>query len=103
MVAAEKSKMVTTNLTPRIGTAIQTDAGTLLSGEIAPKLRALMEERGVLAFPEINLTDDQQIAFTKTLGTMAHEEGEGEGVYKITMDSRENPMAEYLKGAFYWH
>jgi len=24
-------------------------------------------------------------------------------IYKITMDTAENPHAEYLKGAFYWH
>jgi Taurine catabolism dioxygenase TauD, TfdA family len=103
MLVTEKSKFIATDLSPRIGTAIKTDVGTLLSGAIAKDIRALMEERGVIAFPEINLTDEQQVAFTKTLGTFAHEDGEGEGVYKITMDTRENANADYLKGAFYWH
>ena len=40
--------------------------------------------------PEINLTDEEQIAFTHTLGTFAHEDGEGakdgkDTVYPITM------------------
>jgi alpha-ketoglutarate-dependent taurine dioxygenase len=66
-----------------------------------------MEARGVIVFPEINLTDDEQIAFTHTLGTFAHEEGEGsrgkDTVYPITMDETINPIANYLKGAFFWH
>ncbi|HTZ71831.1 MAG TPA: TauD/TfdA family dioxygenase [Acetobacteraceae bacterium] len=103
MTLADTLDVQTIDLTPRIGTEIRTDIETLLSGAIAPRIRALLEERGVIAFRALNMTDEEQIAFTKTLGTFAHEEGEGEGVYKITMDSRENPMAEYLKGAFYWH
>jgi alpha-ketoglutarate-dependent taurine dioxygenase len=92
---------------PRIGSLIRTDKETLLSGARVKEIRELMERRGVIVFPEINLTDDEQIAFTHTLGTFAHEEGEGAGdkdaVYPITMDTAVNPNANYLKGAFFWH
>ncbi len=95
---------------PKIGAVINTDKDTLLSGERRDDIRALMEERGVIVFPEINLTDEEQIAFTHTLGTFAHEEGESlfskngeDSVYPITMDPKVNPNADYLKGAFYWH
>jgi alpha-ketoglutarate-dependent taurine dioxygenase len=91
----------TTDFTPRIGTEIRTDVETLLSGSFASTLRDLLERRGVIAFPEINLTDEQQVAFTKTLGTIV-DEGEN-NIYKITMDPMENQQAEYLKGAFFWH
>jgi alpha-ketoglutarate-dependent taurine dioxygenase len=92
----------------RIGAVIRTDKDTLLSGEKAREIRALMESRGVLVFPQINLSDEEQIAFTHTLGTFAHEEGEGgkegkDAVYPITMDESINPIASYLKGAFFWH
>jgi alpha-ketoglutarate-dependent taurine dioxygenase len=103
MSIIEKSNAIVTDLTPGIGSAIKTDPETLLSGTLAGKIRELMESRGVIAFPEINLTDQQQVAFTKTLGTIAHEDGDADGVFKVTMDSRENPIADYLKGAFYWH
>lgn len=102
-----KEKLTTVDLTPRIGTQIVADKAELLTGRHTAQIRALMEERGVVAFREINMSDDEQIAFTKTLGTFAHEEGEGGGdkdaVYPITMDSSINPIAEYLKGAFFWH
>ncbi len=38
------------------------------------------------------------MTFTKTLGTLAREDGDG-GIYKITMDKRENPYADYLDQA----
>jgi len=95
------------NVTASIGAKIHTDKETLLSGAKAKEIRELMERRGVLVFPAINLTDAEQIAFTHTLGIFAHEDGEGSGgkdtVYPITMDARINPIADYLKGAFYWH
>ncbi|RYD91981.1 MAG: TauD/TfdA family dioxygenase, partial [Sphingomonadales bacterium] len=38
----------TVDLTPRIGTEIRTDKAALLSGAFAPKIRQLLEQRGVL-------------------------------------------------------
>lgn len=89
------------DLTPRIGSEIQTDVDTLLSGKLSGEIRALLEQRGVIAFREINLTDEQQVAFTRSLGTIV-EEGQG-SVTKITMDPTENDKAGYLRGAFFWH
>ena len=96
---------------PRIGAIIRADKQTLLSGARAKEIREIMERRGVVVFPQINLSDEEQIAFTHTLGTFAREASEyGAGggskadtVYPITMDSSVNPNADYLKGAFYWH
>lgn len=108
MATAVSSRWEVIDVAPKIGSAIHTDKATLLSGERAKDIREIMERRGVIVFPEINLTDDEQIAFTHTLGTFAHEDGEGakdgkDSVYPITMDSSINPIADYLKGAFFWH
>lgn len=88
-----------TDLTERIGSEIITDVDTLLSGTISDAIRELLEERGVVAFRELNLTDEQQIAFTKTLSTVS----QSYEITRITMDPLENPRADYIKGAFYWH
>lgn len=101
MLTATKTTLNVINLTPRIGSEIRADVGTLLSGAYGAEIRALLESRGVIAFREINLTDQQQVAFTKTLGAIV-DEGEN-NIYKITMDPTENDKAEYLKGAFFWH
>ena len=108
MATSVQSRWEVTDLAPNIGSAVRTNKQTLLSGDRAKDIRELMERRGVVAFPQINLTDEEQIAFTHTLGTFAHEEGEGgpkgkDTVYPITMDPSINPIAEYLKGAFFWH
>jgi len=90
-----------TPLAPRIGAEVETDVETLLGGSAASEIRALLEERGVLVFRELHLGDEQQVAFTRTLGRIV-EEGE-DHVYKVTMDRSVNAQADYLKGAFYWH
>jgi alpha-ketoglutarate-dependent taurine dioxygenase len=89
---------------PKIGSRVLNTKEELLSGAIGKELRALLEERGVLVFPEIKFTDEEQIAFTKTLGAFAPEHRGGEEITKITLDAKENPAAaEYLKGSLYWH
>jgi len=104
MSVATETRLKAEEIKPYIGSRILNGKEELLSGELATEIRELLEQRGVLVFPRINLSDDEQIAFTRTLGTFAPE-GEGnEGVTKITLDVKENPSsAEYLKGSLYWH
>lgn len=94
--------LTTRDLTPRIATEIRADKQTLLSGEHAAKIRELLELRGVLVFPKIDFSDEEQVAFTQTLGTFAPEM-RGDKVYKVTLDTKVNDQADYLKGSLYWH
>jgi alpha-ketoglutarate-dependent taurine dioxygenase len=107
MTVSADTRFDVADVAPKIGSTIRTDKDTLLSGAKAAEIRRILEQRGVIVFPEVNLTDEEQIAFTHTLGTFAHEEGEGmagkDAVYPITMDETINPIASYLKGAFFWH
>jgi alpha-ketoglutarate-dependent taurine dioxygenase len=90
-----------TDISPVIGARIETDKATLASGERASEIRNLLEARGVLVFPQINLTDEEQLAFARTLGEVV-DQGE-KGIYKVTLDSRITPTAEYLHGTVLWH
>jgi len=92
----------TRDLTERIGTEVLADKAALLSGAHAGAIRELLEQRGVLVFPQIGLTESEQVAFTETLGTLAPER-DGAAVYDVTLDTRVNKQADYLKGSFYWH
>ena len=92
----------TNDLTPRIATEILSTKQALLSGRHAKTIRDLLEARGVLVFPELHFTDEEQVAFTETLGTLAPEMA-GETVYKVTLDTSANARADYLKGSWYWH
>lgn len=88
---------------PKIGTIIRAEKKHLLSGEYADQIRELLEQRGVLVFPEINFSDEEQIAFTKTLGKFAPEFDGAERVHKISLDKSQTASADYLKGSMYWH
>lgn len=89
---------------PKIGARVLNNKQELLEGGLGPEIRELLEQRGVLVFPEIHFSDEEQIAFTRSLGTFAPEGQGNEGVTKITLDVKENPSsAEYLKGSLYWH
>jgi alpha-ketoglutarate-dependent taurine dioxygenase len=89
------------HLTPKIATQIDSDAQTLLGGGHAKQIRELLEQRGVLVWRKIDLTDAQQLAFAHTLGAVINQ-GE-KGIFKVTLDPKENVMANYLRGTVLWH
>ena len=91
----------TNDISARIGTRIETDRETLTSGTHAAELRELLECRGVLVFPRIDMTDDEQVAFSRTMGNLT-DVGD-EGIYKVTLDAKITPTAEYLRGTILWH
>ena len=47
-------------ISPRIGTEIRAEKAALPSGDHAGTLRELLEQRGVLVFPQIEFTDEEQ-------------------------------------------
>ena len=103
MTVAEKTRLSHEQLKPKIGSRILNSKKELLSGALSGELRELIEQRGVLVFPEIHFTDEEQIAFTKTLGTFLPEI-QGEEIYKISLDKSLNRKStEYLKGSLFWH
>ena len=98
MPSIAKSELKHKDITPRIGSELHVDTETLVSGAFSVEIRALLEQRGVVTFREISISDEQQILFTDTLGRIVDK-----SVFKISMDPLENPVFEYTKGAFYWH
>src|SRR6201994_951315 len=90
------------DLTPRIGSEIRTDLDTLLSGAEAKNIRETLEQRGVVYFRGLDISDEQQVAIARTLGTIVANEGV-DGIYKISLDAKVNQRAQYLKGSMFWH
>src|SRR5271167_2648131 len=88
--------------TTAIGSEIRTDLETLLGGREAENIRATLEQRGVIFFRGLQISDEQQVAIARTLGNIDQNEGEG-GIYKISLDKDVNQRAEYLKGSMFWH
>ena len=91
----------TSDLKPKIGTAVHTTQEVLLSGQYAAQIRDLLEQRGVLLFPKMGFTDEQQLAFAQTLGEVIQQGLKG--IYKITLDPKLNDTADYLHATTHWH
>jgi alpha-ketoglutarate-dependent taurine dioxygenase len=91
----------TIDLTPLTGTEIKADIETLISGEHAAEIVELLEQRGVLIVREIHMDNDQQTAFSATLGGV--QEQLGTIIQKISIDPKETFAADYLRGSFFWH
>ena len=96
-----------------IGGMVHVDKAHLLDDETVEACRAALEDRGVLVFPEIHLTNAEQLAFTDKFGTRVKFTGTvpgGEGgsaeddeLYKITLDKEFNSEPEYVLGTWFWH
>jgi alpha-ketoglutarate-dependent taurine dioxygenase len=95
-------------LTPRIGAKAVMRRDEVLDPAYADECRNALERHGVLLFPQIGFNDEEQVAFSKNLGDVIPQgpmrpDGTQEVVFKITLDPRENPSAEYLKATIGWH
>ena len=90
-----------TNLTPEIGALVHGGPEDIVQPEAACQLREVLRQKGVLVFKELNLPNEQQVRLASMIGTV-RDEGE-KGIFKITLDTKINPGADYLKGSFLWH
>ncbi len=100
--AETPDRLAAEEISPFIGSRVLLSKQELLSGEFAADLRDLLEQRGVLVFPQIDFSDDEQAAFTQTIGEFLPEM-QGQKVYNISLDKKQNPNRDYLKGSLYWH
>ena len=91
----------TVELRPRIGTEVRADKAALLGGAHGGELRELLERRGVLVFRELGLDDEEQLAFSATLGEV--QPTLGLGVFKISFEKSEASTADFTRGSFVWH
>ena len=101
-MALTSAQLDVVDIGERIGSEIRTDVDTLLSGREAANIRATLEQRGVVYFRGLEISDQEQVAIAKTLGNLVQSEGE-EGIYKISLDDKVNERAKYLKGSLFWH
>jgi alpha-ketoglutarate-dependent taurine dioxygenase len=102
MTPATLERLEATDISPLIGSKVQLNKKDLLSGDYAADVRELLERRGVLVFPQINFTDEEQAVFTKTIGKFLPEM-QGQEIYKVSLDTSVNSKSDYLKGSLYWH
>ena len=101
------SALVVTPTAKTIGaevTGIQPD--DLLNDEsIVTTVMEALEVNGVLAFRDLNLDPETQVAFCQRIGEVDFSEGHHPvpGIYRVTRDAAKSSAAEYMKGTFHWH
>jgi alpha-ketoglutarate-dependent taurine dioxygenase len=96
---------------PSIGGVVHVAKEDLLDAAVVSAVREALEDRGVLVFPRMGLSDAEQLAFTDALGKRVNftrrVPGSGaadeEDVYAITLDRKINVQPEYVLGTFFWH
>ena len=90
------------NVQPRVGSEVVIDRDDFLSGKYAEEIQTLLVERSALVFRNMHLTDEEQLQFSRTIGTVHLVGGEKE-LQNISLDPEVNPVADYTRGAFFWH
>lgn len=95
---------------PAIGAVVHVDKQTFLSEEFPAKCMEFLDKYTALVFPELGLTDEEQLAFTDRMGerinftnTVPGGDVSAEDVYMITLKQEVNAEPEYVWGSMFWH
>ena len=98
------------SIKPRIGSIVHVDRAELFEDEVGRRCREMLEQRTVLVFPRLNLTNAEQLAITDLIGSRLNltsdavsDDAKAEDVYKVTLDKAVNRQPEYVLGTFFWH
>jgi alpha-ketoglutarate-dependent taurine dioxygenase len=95
-------------LSARVGAQATMRPEEMLDPAFGAECLEALERFGVLVFPQIGLSDEQQVMFSSHLGElmpqgMPRADGGRDLVFKVTLDPKKNEAAEYLKGTVHWH
>ena len=96
---------------PHIGGIVRVEKARLCEPDVVAAIRAALEERGVLVFPRLDLTDAEQLAFTDAFGqrldyTRRAHDGDGDDVYRISLDKSAAGArlgSEHVLATWFWH
>lgn len=96
---------------PLIGSKVHVDKARLCDPEVVQAIRDELEQRGVLVFPRLDLTDAEQLAFTDAFGQRLNytqeatrgETGDAADVYKIALGKESRIEADFVLATWFWH
>lgn len=95
---------------PAVGAVVHADRSEFRSSEFARRCLELVDKHAALLFPRVDLSDDEQLAFTDLLGARVNFTTGVPGanqytrdVYTITLDPKANIDPEYVLGSMFWH
>jgi alpha-ketoglutarate-dependent taurine dioxygenase len=96
---------------PLIGSNVHVDKAGLCEPDVVRAIRDELEQRGVLVFPRLDLTDAEQLAFTDAFGQRLNytqeatrgETGDAADVYKIALGKESKIEADFVLATWFWH
>ncbi len=98
------------DIKPAVGSRVHWDSrDDLFTPEAAQTLCRKLAERTVLVFPQVNLTDEEQLRLTDLMGGKVKLTGKfnvqdtDDNVYQVTLDKKINPQPEYVLGTYFYH
>jgi alpha-ketoglutarate-dependent taurine dioxygenase len=96
------TKITIENATPLVGGIVHIDKAHLCDDDVVAQIKAALETRGVLVFPQLHASDEEQLAFTDKMGERVNFTRQVPGsdvsasdVYKITLDRKLFPLASF--------
>lgn len=103
-------EFIVEHLKPKIGAEVHVDAARVCDEDVIAACQKLLEERTLVVFPEIGLTDEQKLELTDRLGSRVYYAAKvpggttaGADVYEITLEPEVNDEPEYVLSTFFWH
>ncbi|HEY9311057.1 TauD/TfdA family dioxygenase [Williamsia sp.] len=90
----------TTALSPALGVQVH-GVEDLLDDVVAAQCLEALKWRGVLLIRGLNLSDEEQVAFSRKLGPVLAPGGQE--VFVVSLNPEKSRSAEYLKGTLFWH
>lgn len=108
MSVAQKFKVEFEQVKPLIGSIVRAERAALFDADVVRQCREMLDTRGVLVFPEVNFSNEEQLAFTDLLGGRVNLTSDAttdkqDDVYQVTLDKKINKSPEYVLGTFFWH
>ena len=95
---------------PEMGAVVHASRENFKDPEFAALCADLLEKHGALVFPQVGLTDQEQLDFTDLMGERINfmhrlpgSDVSAQDVYTITLDPKSNTGPEYVLGSMFWH
>ena len=98
-------------ITETLGIRVLVSAEHMLDEGVPEQCLALLNERGVLLFPQVSISDEVQIAFSGRMGPVQGSElrskadttADKMGIYPVTLDPNRAKFLDYIHSNEHWH
>lgn len=104
MSTDQKSRVEFEPAKPKVGSIVRVEREALFDPDVARQCREELDRRVILVFPQVNFTNEEQLAFTDLIGQRQNLGfKKDDDVHQVTLDKKINRAPEYVLGTFFYH